>query len=177
MSIEAVYNNYFQKSKTFLFPLLGIRKGLVTSPQITYISWEGYITVQDMKLICLYYTNDPSHGTIEPILYSHPLFIGKQDLKNNKRIYIFDMSSFEKDFKLFLKGMYSKLSVTSKIAIIDYFGTLSAEYPYLESFLYPEIHYELYSSLLDIDIGVLKETVELCNIYDADKENLSFLLK
>lgn len=178
MSIQNLYKNYFQKSKTFLFPIMGIIKGLVTSPTTTFISWDGFYSVHDMKLICLYNTKNPAHQVIEhKHLFSHPLFEKKFDLGNGNLVYIFDLSSYKNDYELFLQGKYSQLSEALKNAITNYFGIWSAEYEYLESFLYPQGYYDLYSELLDIKVCELKEVVELCNPYDPEKEDLTFLLK
>ena len=37
-----VFKTYFQKSKVFLYPLLGIAKGARYIPEETYMSWAGH---------------------------------------------------------------------------------------------------------------------------------------
>ena len=54
MALNSVYTKYFQKSKVFLYPLLGIKRGVSVVPIETYISWKGYYNSEDMKLICVY---------------------------------------------------------------------------------------------------------------------------
>ena len=55
MPIKSIYAKYFQKSKMFLYPLLGIKKGVDIVPSETYITWGNSIKPEDMKLICLYH--------------------------------------------------------------------------------------------------------------------------
>ena len=54
MALNSVYKKYFQKSKVFLYPLLGIKRGVSVVPVETYFSWDGYYNSEDMKLICVY---------------------------------------------------------------------------------------------------------------------------
>jgi len=54
MVIDALYRTYFQKSKIFLYPLLDIKRGASVVPEQTYLSWEGFLTTEDIKLIALY---------------------------------------------------------------------------------------------------------------------------
>ena len=53
MALTSIYSKYFQKSKVFIYPLLGIKRGLSVVPKETYISWEGHCKPEDMKLICV----------------------------------------------------------------------------------------------------------------------------
>ena len=54
MVINSIYVKYFQKSKIFLYPLLGIKRGSSVTPVETYISWGDKYSSEDTKLICLY---------------------------------------------------------------------------------------------------------------------------
>jgi len=51
--MKKIYKSYFQKSKVFLYPLLGIRKGVRFVPIETYISWKNYPEIN--SLICVYH--------------------------------------------------------------------------------------------------------------------------
>jgi hypothetical protein len=42
---------------------------------------------------------------------------------------------------------------------------------YMESYLYPEEYYEVYSDLLNVPISTLEEVVELCDKPDLEKED------
>ena len=53
MVINQLYAKYFQKSKLFLYPLLGLQRGL-TAPEEVYFSWEGKYAPEDQKLILVY---------------------------------------------------------------------------------------------------------------------------
>jgi lipoyl(octanoyl) transferase len=61
MAINSLYNGYFQKSKVFLYPILGIKKGSSVVPTQTFLSWGEEISPEDMKLVCLYTTRNDSN--------------------------------------------------------------------------------------------------------------------
>ena len=51
--MKKIYSDYFQKSKVFLYPLLGIKKGIRFVPLETYLNWDGYFK-SDNDFFCLY---------------------------------------------------------------------------------------------------------------------------
>jgi hypothetical protein len=55
--ITDIYQGYFQKSKVFLYPALGIKRGSSVTPIETYLEWDD-IKIEDRKLICLYHLRD-----------------------------------------------------------------------------------------------------------------------
>ena len=56
--IEKLYDKYFQKSKSFLYPALGIKRKGYAAPINTYLSIKGYIGAEDCKLICVFKKDD-----------------------------------------------------------------------------------------------------------------------
>ncbi|NDC31797.1 MAG: hypothetical protein EBZ58_12880, partial [Bacteroidetes bacterium] len=68
MVINQLYPTYFQKSKLFLYPLLGLQRQL-TAPEEVYFSWKGKYAPEDQKLILVY-------NNVSGSLY--------QELKNTK---------------------------------------------------------------------------------------------
>lgn len=171
--IDTLYTKYFQKSKSFLFPVLGIKKSSHFSPSGTYIALDGLVQPEDLKLICLY-KNDDSEGFKifeEKVLLSNPHFERVMKIRGYK-IYVFDFQMHSQDWFQFIMGKYSKLSPMFKGAIKAYYGNSSSEYRYVDSWLYPEKYFELYAKLLDIEVQVLKSIGELCDPCDIEKENL-----
>ena len=53
MIINDIYKKYFQKSKIFLYPLLGIERGNVV-PEEVYFSISDKYKPEDRKLVLLY---------------------------------------------------------------------------------------------------------------------------
>ena len=156
--MNKLYSDYFQKSKSFLYPLLGVKKTNANSPLNTYISIEGYISADEIKLICTF-KNDKSDRFIDfenNILLSNPLFENKYQIKDYN-IYIFNLEIYKEDFFNFILGKYSKLSTILKRAIKTYYGETSAEYKIIETYLNPEKYFELYAKLLDVDVKLLKQ--------------------
>ncbi len=171
--VEKVYGKYFQKSRSFLYPMLGIRKTSNFTPSGTYISLEGKVAPEDMKLICVF-KKDRTEGFQKfenDLLVGNPLFLEKIETKTNN-LYIFNFEVFKVDWFNFILGRYSKLSTPVKKAVKVFYGEKSAEYQYMESYIYPEKHFETYAKLLEIDVETLKSIGELCDPCDLEKETL-----
>jgi hypothetical protein len=170
--IEKLYGKYFQKSRSFLFPALGIKKQSYITPSGTYIAIDNKILQEDIKLICTY-RDDESQGFKnfeEQMLIGNPLFVEKFKV-DGFNIYVFDLEIYTEDY-FNLLGKYSKLSPTLKRAIRTYYGENSAEYKYIDSYLYPDKYFETYAKLLGVSVNTLQKIGELCNPIDLDKETL-----
>ncbi len=170
--IEKLYGKYFQKSKSFLYPALGIKRTGI-KPDGTYVSLEGKINPEDVKLICTFKSDDSEEFRIfeEQMLIGNPLFVEKLQMKDFN-IYIFDLEIYQNDYFNFILGKYSKLSNVIKRAIKTFYGDKSAEYRVLDTYLYPDKHFENYAKLLDVDVEMLKTLGELCDPCDLEKEIL-----
>lgn len=171
--IEKLYGKYFQKSRAFLYPILGIKRSSATAPKATYVSIDGLIPPEDMKLVCVYSISN-SEGFKEfesQMLTGNPLFEEKLQIMNDN-IYVFNLEGYKIDWFNFLLGKYSKLSTQVKRTIKQYYGERSNEYKYIESYLYPEKYYDVYAGLLEVDVDTLEHIGELCDPCDLDKETL-----
>ena len=171
--IDSLYTKYFQKSRSFLFPALGIKRTSNFTPSGTYLSIEGVISPEDMKLVCSF-VDDKSEGFKafeEHMLLTNPLFIEVIPIQGYK-LYVFDFQIYKDDWFNFILGKYSKLSNVLKRAIKNYYGDRSSEYKYIETFLFPEKYFSIYAKLLDIDVNILEKTGELCDACDMKRENL-----
>lgn len=171
--IDSLYGKYFQKSRSFLFPVLGIKKSSAFSPSGTYISLHDLYGADDIKLIVSYRADKTEEFLAfeSQMLTGNPLYkevIHIQDYN----IYVFDFEVYQNDWFHFLTGKYSKLSTMLKKAIKEYYGELSSEYKYIDSYLYPDKYYEVYAKLLNVDPSLLKKIGELCDSWDMDKETL-----
>jgi hypothetical protein len=171
--IEKLYGKYFQKSRAFLYPILGIKRTSATAPNATYVSLDGLIPPEDMKLVCVYPINDSEafKAFESQMLTGNPLFEEKLQIKDNN-IYIFNLEGYKLDWFNFMLGKYSKLSTQVKRAIKQYYGERSNEYKYIESYLYPEKYFEIYANLLEVDVSTLENLGELCDPCDLEKETL-----
>jgi hypothetical protein len=170
--IKSVYNKYFQKSRAFLYPALGISKRNANSPIQTYLSW-GEIKAEDRKLICVF-ANSPStdfKNFQKQMLIKNPLYESSSVIGEHV-VYVFDFSQFKDDWDHFLKGKYSKLSPGLKQAIKNYYGTSTEEYSYIDSYLYPDKYFSIYSKLLDEPVEIIQLIGELCNPYVLSAETL-----
>lgn len=171
--MNRVYADYFQKSKTFLFPVLGISRRSSIQVKGTYTSWLDIYTNADKKLICVYdnVQTEAFKAFEAKVLLSSPLYHSHQKTKDNEGIYIFDMDVIKKDWTHFLSGSYSKMSKVLKEAILKYYYK-SAEYEHVRSFLYPEEFFSIYATLLNVDEKLLMEVGQLCDKYNNELENL-----
>ena len=171
--IESLYTKYFQKSRSFLYPALGIKRTAHFSPSGTYVAIEGLIEPEDTKLVCAF-KEDHSAGFKsfeEQMLLSNPLFQQVLSIQDYN-LYVFDYQTYTEDWFTFLLGRYSKLSNVLKRAIKTYYGESSSEYKYIETYLYPDRYFEIYAKLLDVQPHTLKSVGELCDPCDLEKEKL-----
>lgn len=173
MALNSVYTKYFQKSKVFLYPLLGIKRGVSVVPVETYICWEGCYTSEDMKLICVYdIRKDDEYKFFEKntLLLHNRLHdyvkIGSQ------AVLTFDFSDLSDDWDHFINGRYSKMDIKIKRRILDFFDSNSGNYYYVNSYLFPIPHFKLYAELLDVPVALVKSVGELCDKPNLDKEKL-----
>lgn len=174
MAIDALYRDYFQKSKVFLYPLLGIKRGSPAAPKQCYLSWEPKLTTEDVKLICVYEKRtDLEYKSFEnAVLLKHKRLADYIELESNELLLTFEFLDLKDDWFNLVNGKYSKLNTTTKRKILGHFDKNSGTYIYLESFLFPEKYFKLYADLLSVKEDLLKEVGELCSPPDLEKENL-----
>lgn len=183
--ITDIYQGYFQKSKVFLYPALGNKKGSGVVPIETYLEWED-IKVGDRKLICLYHlrNDDEFLEYEEKRLLGNPLFEDYKEVDKDKAVYIFNFDEYADDYDNVVNGKYSKISQKLKNKIRDAYGGSSANYAYIKSYLYPEEYFEEYAKMLspqESDVKemyeILKNVGELCSKPDLEKEKLKLFAK
>lgn len=180
MILQNLYGTYHQKSRTFLFPILGIRFTANIKPVSTYVSWYGRIKPEDRKLLVVYQmTPTTGYKAFEStVLFANPLFETYYELEDNLMVYVFNLSKFSSDWDSFLKGEYSKFSTEVKSRIRSYFGEGNPVWGFVESFIYPGKYYIQYADLLADDgeradmLKLLTEVVELCDKPNFTKEKL-----
>lgn len=171
--IKSLYDKYFQKSKVFLFPLLGLPK--YKGEMKTYIMLNNIIRHEDLKLICYFKdVNTKEFEDYRDKILKNKYFLEEHVNKEKEHIFIFSLKDFKTDYETFLKGKYSYLSDEAKMLIKKYHGPLTNEYKYVDTFLNPKEYYNIYSNLLSVDEDVLREVGELCDPYDINKEFLKF---
>jgi len=173
MALNSVYKKYFQKSKVFLYPILGIKRGVSVIPVETYIGWQGYYGSEDMKLICVYdIRTDEEYKNFEKnILLTHSRLCDFVKV-NSQAVLTFDFSDLGDDWAHFINGRYSKISLNLKQKILGFFDKYSGNYAYMHSYLLPEKYFSNYAELLNVDVSMLIEVGELCTKPDLGKETL-----
>lgn len=169
--IKDVYRDYFQKSFTFLYPLLKFKRKKHPRPKQTYMFWPGH-PVDSKMLYCHYEKEDTEKWkTFEQYnLIAHERLVECIVLDDSNIVYVFDMNDFSEDYERVIEGKYSKISREAKKRISDYYGVHTPEWVYIESFLFPSKYFGLYAEILQIEEEKLKEVGELCQKYDPVKE-------
>lgn len=155
--MDSIYTKYFQKSRSFLYPALGIKRTSHHAPSGTYIALDGLVEPEDMKLACTF-KDDHSEGFKafeQQLLVSNPLFSSIVNIQDYN-IYLFDYSSYQNDWFNFIMGRYSKFTMPLKKAIRQYYGEGSTEFKYMESYLHPEKYFDTYAKILNVDVDLLK---------------------
>jgi|TARA_R110002096_G_scaffold292656_1_gene487119 hypothetical protein len=172
MAVKSIYTKYFQKSKVFLYPLLGFKRGIKIVPSETYLAWDSYYIPEDMKLVCLYHPNNSNEyeNYEKKVLLKHTRLCDIKNLDQHNKLFIFDFADLKGSWQYFLDGQYSKLDNKYKGEIKSFFNINSANYVYMNSYLHPESFFEDYAECLNVDIKMLKDVGELCNKPDLEKE-------
>jgi len=173
-----MYKQYFQKSKIFLYPLLGIKKGIKYVPFETYFTWEDNYDLKDKKLICLYKQKRNKRWLeFEDImLLKNKLFYDYKHLGDDMHLYVFDTSHIDKDYDRIVKGKYSEISKLTKNFIAKFFGEAGLIAEYIDQYLHPEYYHEEYAHELNVDEDLIKKVWELCDKPDLKKETLVYKL-
>jgi hypothetical protein len=179
MVIESLYTDYFQKSKAFMYPVLGVKRGSSVTPIETYVSWVGHLVPEDMRLICKYHMREDAEfiNFEKSHLRSSKYFERFHLLDDKTGLYIFDMSKHKSDWYYLLTGKYSKFSNNHKNIILKFFGGNSSSSVYIDSFLNPKKYFEIYAKLLDVPKELLESVGELCSMPDLEKESLVSLVE
>jgi hypothetical protein len=181
MLIDSPHRKYFQKSGVFLYPALDIKRGVSITPIETYLAWEEYgITRTDKRLICVYHNReDQEHKDFEKLkLKGNKLYEATVISHDGTKIaYIFNYSSYRKDWEFLLKGKYSEFSTELKKKVKDFYRKSGNNYVYIESFLHPEKYYALYAEMLSVKIELLEQVGELCPKPDMKRETLQLGIK
>jgi len=176
--VKKIYKEYFQKSKVFLYPLLGIKKGVRFVPVQTYISWGEKYTIDQGHLLCLYVINNDNKEDFNRFsnvtLASNKYFSTTHNLDENNVIYVFKLKTLKQVIKKFIDGKYSTFSKRSKEKILSFFGETGSIAEYIESYLYPGYYWDDYSNFLNVDVSDLQRVGELCDKPDMQKEDFTF---
>jgi len=173
MALNSIYKKYFQKSKVFLYPILGIKRGSNVVPIETYICWKGYYNSEDMKLICVYEINKNDEYDLfeKDVLLKHNRLFDLVKI-DSVAVLTFDFSDLGDDWNHFINGRYSKISLDFKKTILNFFDKYSGNYAYMHSYLIPEKYFNNYADLLGVDTDMIIKVGELCTKPDLDKETL-----
>jgi hypothetical protein len=173
MALNSVYKKYFQKSKVFLYPILGIKRGISVVPIETYISWKGYCSTEDMKLVCVYdIRSDEEYKSFERNILLNHNRLNDYVKVGNQLVLTFDLSDLGDDWGHFIDGKYSKISMNLKQKILNFFDKYSGNYAYMHSYLVPEKYFDNYAELLGVEPEMLIQVGELCTKPDIEKETL-----
>jgi hypothetical protein len=178
--IKEIYTGYFQKSRVFLHPALGHKRGSSVTPIETYLTWKGKIKLSDMKLVCVHHLRNDEEFMFfeEEHLLNNKLFEDFKEIGDDKAAYIFDFEPYAQDFGHVVNGRYSQISKGLKDKIKDFYGQSSANYAFIESYLYPERFYESYAEMLASKqdqtemINLLQDVGELCSKPNFELETL-----
>ena len=105
MAVKSIYTKYFQKSKVFLYPLLGFKRGIKVVPSETYLAWDPFYIPEDIKYILI------NEGQ-----FFHDLYPWVKTMVNtyNKHIYI-----------AALNGDFEKKGFTNIISLIPECDTIT----------------------------------------------------
>jgi len=170
MILKTIQKTYVQKSRIFLYPLLGIRRGVSITPIQTYMTLNKLYSTDDCKLIAVYHKRDDNafKNFENNYLIGNHLFDNSYEISDNKVIYVFDFSRLKSDYIKITKGKYSKLDDKYKNRILDFYKNHTV----IRSYLHPTSYMKDASVLYNVSVNLLKEVGELCSLPDLSQENL-----
>lgn len=171
--IKNLNKGYFQKSMFFLYPLLKISKKLL--PVNTYISWSYKTGEKKRVLICRYkdFISPADQNMEKQLLLNHAQFVKYYSLEDGTGVYLFTLNDkYDQVWDLFEKGSYSSFPYHIKMDILSFYRPGTSTYDYINSYLNPSEYYNDYAELLNIEVSVLKNTKELIDKPDVEKETL-----
>ena len=148
-------------------------------PIQSYMSWQDNYGIKDYNLILTYKTSDKYEWKkyLVETLMANELFNDYHQTDDPSIVVLsFDLNCISKDYDHILAGKYSKLSKVLKKRIRDYYNYNSAEWAYMESFLFPDKYIPIYGKILDVEEEHIRFTGELCDLPDLDKETLKLKL-
>lgn len=175
-------HRYVQKSKLFLLPLIELKKDKYIKPKGTYVASET-IKPSDCKLIVPFEKEDSSefnYYETNYILTSRGLIPEDYTETDKLRVYVFDLSPYMEDYKVFLKGSYTLFTKKTKGFINMYWGAehYNKFYPHpkIDAYLNPTYStYEQLARELNVPVKDLLEVGQLLNPPDFDKETFKYI--
>lgn len=173
--LKDVYSKYFQKSRSFLFPILGLKKSAPYMPLHVYLTWEGMYGLDDKMLLVSYKkVNDLNwEKYLVETLMANQMFNDYHETDNPNIIIVsFDLKIISEDYERVLEGKYSQISKLLKKKIRDFYAYNSPEWAYMESFLFPEDYFGMYSKLLNVEEEHILHTGQLCDLPNLELETL-----
>lgn len=171
---------YFQKSKNFLFPLLGIPTKGTFKPANSYLVdlYRG-IDETDYRLVVVYELpeNEKEFSAFELKYLIQSKYFEDFYKCEEKLVYIFNMEEFKEDWDRFLEGRYSLLSGKAKRMIDNYHtdfypNKISRNRKIVDTLFPDENVFERYSRDLGVSVDLIRYVKEVCDTYDKEKETL-----
>lgn len=172
---------YRQKSKIFLWPLLGIDRQAGFRPVKTFMAddYKG-LTIKDRCLIAPFFKDlSKNYGKFEEeVLLSNDLFKDFYETEDNL-VYIFDFNktqTLSSDYDKVVNGRYTELSYGAKLLINRFFSSKDSKgraKPHFQvaAYLNPsEVDYFRVADQLDIDVFELMKGKEILDPPNILKE-------
>ena len=168
---------YIQKSSLFLYPQLRLSPTIRYKPVETYTGLNFDIHPASGALILLYkrYNSKAFMRFETKELLSNEYFMDRFE-NDEYYVYVFNLSHLKSSYNHFISGSYSRFSEEAKVPILDYYSKGDEMTEYIESYLYPELYYDEYSKILNVDEHDLESVIELCDKPDLKKETLTLQL-
>jgi hypothetical protein len=154
-----------------LFPILGI-KHKTFKPDNTYLAYKDVIKIEDNHLICSYKRehSEEYYAYRNDVLTNHPMFV-KIIPTLTYDLIVYNLSDYNKDYRLFIEGKYSKFSKPVKDLIMQHYES-ALGMALLDSHINPEEFHELYAKEYGVDIEVIREAHETLTPPNLKNETL-----
>lgn len=172
----SIYKNYTQKSRIFLYPILGIPKGARYIPIESYLSFKDGYSINDYRLICLYNKSQDENFQIfsKNIIKKCNLFEKTIKHSETEELYIFNFNQYRCDWNNIINGKYSKLTSNYKWKILNFHRNNQENFELVKKILFPNQHFQEFAEYLGVDTKLIKDVGELLDKPNFEKEALKF---
>jgi len=157
-----------------LYPLLKIPKKIL--PLETYIYSNLELDRKTHLVLCRFnrFTDAKDIEYEKQYLSENPLFLNYFDLEDDTCLYIFEFADdrHKQTWNLFTEGKYSEFPGQVKRELMGFYKKGTRTYDSIYSYLFPTDYYEDYAELLNISVDILRETKELTDKPNNEKETM-----
>jgi hypothetical protein len=173
-----IYKNYTQKSRMFLYSILGIPRGAIFIPVESFLSLKDIYQINDCRLICLYNqcNSDDFEIFSEQVIKKCKLFEKTIKISENECLFIFDFKQYKYDWNQIINGRYSRITYDFKWKILSFYRLNKINQTLIKKILFPNDHFNEFASYFGVETELIKDVGELLDCPNFEREELNSIV-